>query len=82
MTRSTTAHSNDQLSDILYADDTLLLGVSPQDVEALAAAVETHGAQYGLTLHWGRTQAIAVANDVQLKRPDGTSIPNADSLIY
>ncbi len=46
-----TAHEQHRLDDILYADDTLLLAVDPHHVEALAVAVEAHGAQYGLSLH-------------------------------
>ena len=47
------ARSKGELYDVLYADDTLLLGRRAGDVEALARAVERAGAEYGMALHWG-----------------------------
>ena len=72
----------DRLYDILYADDTLLLGVDAKCVDALAAAVEDAGAQYGLSLHWGKTQALSIGAHTQLRRPDGTTIDESESLVY
>ena len=76
------ARRNDQLYDILYADDTLLLGVSACHVEALAGAVEVAGANYVLNLHCGKTQALSHKTLECLRCPDGTVIESSRELIY
>ena len=76
------AFCNSQLFDVLYADDTLLLGAAAADVEALAAAVERVGSTFGMTLHWGKTQAMSVFTASQLRQPDGTFFRGASSLKY
>ena len=71
-----------QLFDILYADDTMLLGTQTAHVEELAAAIETVGAEFGMTLHWGKTQAMSICSDMSLRGPDGSVINDKGSLIY
>jgi hypothetical protein len=71
-----------RLYDILYADDTLLLGVNARHVEELADAVERTGLQYGLTLHWGKTQALSINANQRLQKPDGSPIEDHGHLIY
>ena len=75
-------HRNGQLYDILYAGDTLLIGVGARHVEELARAMEKIGLQYGLMLHWGKTQALSINTAQRLKRPDGTKIEEKTSLLY
>jgi hypothetical protein len=70
------------LYDVLYADDTLIIGAHAEDVEELAAAIEHAGAQYGMSLHWGKTQGLSVCTNQRLKRPDGSPIDDKGSLIY
>jgi hypothetical protein len=71
-----------QLADILYADDTLIFGSSASGVEEYAQAVEKAGASYGMSLHWGKTQAMCVGNAVSLRKPDGSLFENRESLQY
>jgi hypothetical protein len=77
-----TALEEDRLYAILYADDTLLVGVQPELVEEFAAAVEAEGAKYGMTLHWGKTQVLSVATGRRLKKPDGSVIEETGVLEY
>ena len=70
------------LYDILYADDTLLLGSAACHVEELANAVAIVGLQYGLSLHWQKTQALSVGTATPLRRPDGTVINDSGTMIY
>ena len=51
-----------QAEKLLYADDTLLLGVSAVHVAEFASAVSRVGQNYGMQLpvHWGKTQALLV----------------------
>ena len=57
------ALQQDHLFEILYAHDTLLVGSTPQLVGEMAAAVEAEGNKYGMSLHWGKIQAISVATN-------------------
>ena len=79
---ATEAISRGDLSDLLYADDTLVMGVSAAHVGELAAAIEQVGSRYGMVLHWGKTQAISVCSDDHIRRPDGSPILGSGSLEY
>ena len=79
---SQTAVSEGRLYDILYADDTLVLGTTCAETEELARAIEIVGSRYGLNIHWGKTQAISLGSSRPLQQPDGTPIEDANSLIY
>ena len=72
----------DRLYDLLYADDTLLIGLDAADVEELASAVEVAGGRFGLKLHWGTTRALSVCTNIGIKSSDGTLIPEAGSVGY
>ena len=72
----------DLLYDILYADDTLLLGSAAGHVEELAKAVAIIGSQYGLSLHWQKTQTLSVGTTTFVRRPDGTVVKDSGSMIY
>ena len=75
-------HKDGALYDILYADDTLLLGSTACHVEELAAAISQVGSNYGLALHWQKTQALSVCTSAQLHQPDGSIIDDKGSLLY
>ena len=70
------------LEDLLYADDTLLLGRSSDSIQRFLAAVAAEGASYGLQLHWGKLQQLNVRCDAELSRPDGTSIQANTEMTY
>ena len=70
------------LFDVLYADDTLLIGSMASQVDELARAVEEAGATMGMSLHWGKTQAMSIATHQRLTCPDGTEICDSDALMY
>ena len=44
--------------------------------------MEKVGAQYGLAVHWGKVQAIAVCTEQRLKAPNGDRITHSDRIIY
>jgi hypothetical protein len=60
----------------------MLLGTNHGNVEELARAVERAGAQYGLALHWGKTQALSIGTSQKLRRPDGSPIEDSGSMLY
>ena len=49
-----------KLYEILYADDTIIIGVDHSHVQELATAIGHAGSHFGMTLHWGKTQTMAV----------------------
>ena len=68
--------------DVLYADDTLIIGSRAPDIEELARAVEASGKQYGMSLHWGKTQLLSVRTGQSVRAPDGTDMEGKTSLVY
>ena len=48
------------LDSLLYADDTLIVGVKEERVQELLDAVATTGKQYGMELHWSKFQLLQV----------------------
>jgi len=76
------AYRDGSLYDVLYADDTLILGSGASNVEALATSVEKVGGAYGMTLHCTKTQAFSVCTTDQVLRPDGTVILESWVLQY
>jgi hypothetical protein len=70
------------LAELLYADDTLLLSVSPASLQRFLRAVSEAGATYGLELHWGKLQLLQVRCDDEVQRPDSSSIDPQEDLVY
>lgn len=70
------------LSDLLYADDTLLLSVSASSLERFLQAVSNAGATYGHELHWGKLQLVRVSSEASVRRPDHTAIEAKPEITY
>ena len=70
------------LGDLLYADDTLLIGSNAVDVERYLAEIAKAGAEYGLQLHMGKCQLLSVGNLFSIRAPYGTVIESKESMIY
>ena len=50
------AYKAGRLYDLLYADYSLILGTNALDIAQFVAVIERMGANYGISLHWGKTQ--------------------------
>ena len=74
--------STRRLAELLYADDTLLLGVSANSSESCLAAVNAEGGKCGLELHWGKLQLMQIRCNEQAQRLDGTVITPQSDLVY
>ena len=48
------------LDSLLYADDTLIVGLAEERVQELLDAVATTGQNYGMELHWSKFQLLQV----------------------
>ena len=51
-------------------------------VEKLAKAIEKAGSWYGMSLHWGKTQSLAVCSTSVLRDTTGKKIQDTGSLLY
>ena len=80
--KSQEAVGSHRLFDVLYADDTLILGSSAPCVSELAAAIELAGKQFGMTLHWGKTQAFSVCTSGRISSPQGGWVDDSGSMVY
>ena len=54
------AYEHGDLADVIYADDTLLVGACAQHVEEFLRAVAAAGRIYGLDLHEKKFQLLQV----------------------
>ena len=54
------------LSDIEFADDTMLMGVNHIFLQEVTDAVEKVGREFGLELHWGKVQLANVQSDQRI----------------
>ena len=71
-TSAQTAFAKGGLEDVLFADDTLLIGDSSAHIEEYMAAVERCGLDYGLQRHRGKTQLVSVGTLVdRVRTPEG-----------
>jgi len=73
---------NGSLDAFLYADDTLLVGVSQQGVQELLDAVAQTGARYGMELHWNKFQLLQIGAVYHLVTPNGSVIPPSEVMTY
>ena len=70
------------LASLLYADDTLLIGVSAPSLQRFLDAIAAVGARAGMSLHWGKFQLIQIRCNVALRRQDGRPIESNDRMTY
>ena len=79
---ATAAYNKGDLSDIVYADDTLLLGVCPHLVNEYLQAVYQAGRRYGMELHWDKFQVLPVQAEGQIMTTDGHALPFKTEMQY
>ena len=76
-------YSTGDLADLVYADDTLLIGITEQSIQEYLAAIYKAGQRYGMELHFGKFQLISTApRPVSVRTPDGTTITSQASMDY
>ena len=62
------------LCDILFADDSMILGSAVAEVQELAAAIEKIRAELGMSFHWGKTQLLRINATEGVPSPNGQAI--------
>ena len=76
------AYRRNQLADIAYADDTLLLGTSAEHVEEFLHCVARAGQSYGLELHPQKLQLLQVNCEEPIRLDDENTIRPCTSIGY
>ena len=69
-------------SDLLYADDTMLVSSNTEKLQALLDYVIGEGARYGLELNWGKTVGIGIHHNGVVSDPSGTPVRMVDKVVY
>ena len=68
------AYFRGDLADIVYADDTLLLGSSDSHLQQFLSKVADAGDMYGMELHWDKFQLLEVRCSASIFTPTGERI--------
>ena len=72
----------DCCNELLYADDTLLLGAHAQTIERQLQCIVAIGAEYGMEMNWQKVEVLNAKGAAQINRPDGGAIAHKTSLTY
>lgn len=70
------------LATLLYADDTLVVGISVKSVKNFLEAIASTGQKYGMELHWNKFQKMQLRCDYDIHTPEGQLIENKETMLY
>ena len=76
------AYDAGELSELVYADDTMLLACADEHLEEYLRAVQAAGRDYGLELHMGKSQLMSVNSPCRVRTPQGPDIPTRTEMVY
>ena len=76
------AYDRNDLADIIFADDTLLLGSCAAHMEEFLRAVASAGQEFGLQLHEGKFQLLQVHCSDMIRNLSGASVPASPTMVY
>jgi hypothetical protein len=68
--------------DMVYADDTMLVGSCPMAVQRHFDAVVEVGKSFGLELNLGKTVVLRIRGNTEINGPDGTPLKARSSCVY
>jgi len=71
-----------RLSELLYADDTLLLGMHNQEVEKQLQCIIDVGKEYGLEMNWQKVEMMTARCTATISRPDGQPLVKKPAITY
>ena len=69
-------------SELLYADDTLLVGKSALQLETLLHTLETTAGEYGLTLNSSKSVHIPINSSRRITFASGLPVPKEYDITY
>ena len=70
------------VDELVYADDTLLVGVNARLIQSLMVHIGKVGRTAGLSFNWSKLESLAVRMKANIQRPDCGTVDENDSLIY
>ena len=76
------AYDRGDLADVVYADDTLLLGANAKHIEVFLRAVAAAGRAHGLELHEDKFQLLQVRCSPVVKNNNRDQIASRTSMTY
>ena len=68
--------------EILYADDTVIIGNNSQQIQEYLMAIVTCGKYYGLDLNWNKTQVMNINDEADFYDEDGNALKQVGQIIY
>ena len=68
--------------EVVYADDTMLLGSDPVAIQVLLDRVAAAGVEYGLHLNVSKTVLLRIRGSVDICGPDGSALSVKDEAVY
>ena len=74
--------SKDVINELLYADDTLLIGLQGPTLEKYLACIVEVGKESGLLMNWGKVELLTVSCEGVITKPDGSILKPKPSFIY
>ena len=70
------------VDELIYADDTLVVGVQADRVQAFMNYIQQAGENYGLAFNWRKLELLPVRCEAAIAKPDGNVIASKDSIVY
>jgi len=70
------------VSDLEYADDTVLIARTAAMAEELLREVEAEAAKYGLKLNRAKTCRLAMGSEQRVRYADNREVPRVESVVY
>ena len=74
--------NKDGLDELVYADDTLLLGVDADVLSKFMTCIGDAGREYGLCFNWKKLEALPVRMQGSIAKPDGSNVSMKPSMQY
>ena len=68
--------------DLLYADDTLLVGGKAHVLQKYMDCIIGLGVEYGLELNWSKVEMMKVGVQADVLKPDGAPVTVKEALVY
>ena len=70
------------INELVYADDTLLVGVDSSSIQLFMEHIGRAGRSAGLSCNWSKLEALTARTQASFQRPDGKPVPVKESILY
>ena len=71
-----------EISELMYADDTLILATNNEDAEIYMQCIEQAGRMYRLQLNWNKLEVLPVRCEARVRTPNGELVVSKESLVF